>query len=62
MQIYGVTVNTAAERIIHSGAYLAERVHAFTLGTSEETLGGSSDARTRMRVAQDERREYQAAD
>lgn len=32
MQIYGVTVNTAAERIIHSGAYLAERVHAFTLG------------------------------
>lgn len=35
MQIYGVTVNTAAERIIHSGAYLAERVHAFTLGTTD---------------------------
>lgn len=31
MQIYGVTVNTAAGRIIHSSAYLAERVHAFTL-------------------------------
>ncbi|TGZ49028.1 hypothetical protein DBV15_10843 [Temnothorax longispinosus] len=28
MQIYRVTVNTAAEHIIHSGAYLAERIHA----------------------------------
>ncbi|EGI63139.1 hypothetical protein G5I_08587 [Acromyrmex echinatior] len=35
MQIYGVTVNTAAERIIHSAAYLAERVHAFTLGATD---------------------------
>jgi hypothetical protein len=57
MQIYGVTVNTAGERIIHSGAYLAERVHAFTLGTTEETLG-----RTQRRITHDERREYQAAD
>lgn len=35
MQIYRVTVNTAAEHIIHSGAYLAERVHAFTLGATD---------------------------
>lgn len=32
--------NTEAEHIIHSGAYLAERVHAFTLGATDGR-GGS---------------------
>lgn len=45
MQIYGVTVNTAAEHIIHSDAYLTERVHAFTLGTDDGIRTGSSAVR-----------------
>lgn len=43
MQIYGVTVNTATERIIHSGAYLRPmraytRLHS-TGGTVVDALG-----------------------
>lgn len=45
MQIYGVTVNTAAKHIIHSDAHLTERVHAFTLGMDDGTRTGSSAAR-----------------